>query len=93
MLTENEFVQQIEDDFDCSGLCRPALFYMTRSIEQGKPKKTCMKVLTTVISEAASPFGNSCVIAAVAGLISWILHFGLYCRPQEASTDALEPGM
>ena len=81
MLFDNDFIQYIEDEFDCSGLCKPALFYLSKSIKYGPPKKTCMKVLKDVIKEAAKPYSFSAVIAAINALFLFIIHFGLYCRP------------
>ena len=34
---DNEFAGEIEDEFDCSGMCRPALFYFTRPLSDGMP--------------------------------------------------------
>ena len=32
----------LEDQFDCSGVCQPALFYFTKQLHEGPPKQTCL---------------------------------------------------
>jgi hypothetical protein len=81
LIADNDFVEELEEEYDCSGLCRPPLFWLTKSIEEGKPKKTCLTVVSDIIHEAATPYSNSCIIGAVTALFAWMLHFGLYCRP------------
>ena len=35
------FIAAIEEEFNCSGVCKPALFYWERNIYSGYPEETC----------------------------------------------------
>jgi len=41
-MQEAELYQFLEDDFDCSGMCRPSLFYFGNPISSGQPEETCL---------------------------------------------------
>ena len=40
---ELEYIGNIEDSMECSGICKSALFYFSKSVYNGYPTKTCMK--------------------------------------------------
>lgn len=33
-----KFIKFIENEYECSGLCYPSMFYLTQSIKKGPPK-------------------------------------------------------
>ena len=37
-----EWIAFFENEFDCAGICKPALFSWTRSASQGKPTSSCI---------------------------------------------------
>jgi len=49
-MSELDIYQSFEDDFDCSGICKPGLFYFGRNTADGPPKKTCLKHFKSAFS-------------------------------------------
>ena len=76
--------QYLEDQFNCSGICRPGLFYFHNPITYGPPTETCLKHFVELIKEKAQPVAVLMLLQGVLGVILTILHFGLYNRPQDS---------
>ena len=72
------FYTQAENIFECSGMCRPALFYHTLPITEGYPKQTCLQEMKQFVDDGAVDFAKSAVTTGVLCLILFILHFGFY---------------
>ena len=81
-LANLELYQELEDEYECSGMCRPGLFYFGRDISNGPPKKTCLSGIQEVVDEAAKPWAICAMIAAFVSLILFFLHFAMYFRPE-----------
>ena len=73
--------QYLEDEFNCSGICRPALFYFSNPISFGPPKNTCLKQVVTLFKNDAQPFAMMSIVTAVLFIVVFCLHFCLYDRP------------
>ena len=84
--------QEIEDHFECSGMCRPSLFYFGVSIDEGFPQKTCLMQFKKYLDTHASDFGYTSGITAILCLWLWLLHFALYFRQTDEYFDTLESG-
>lgn len=56
---EFDLYQIILDDYNCSGMCTPGLFYFTNSITFGPPKQTCLTKFMHVIHNDARGFANT----------------------------------
>ena len=80
-LAHIDLYQELEDDYECSGLCQPALFYFSRPIHEGPPIRTCASKFKHILKKQAEPFAVSAMIAAFLCLGLFFLHFGLYNRP------------
>jgi len=73
---------------DCSGFCKPALFYWEKDIYQGFPEQTCGLKLIKFFNSAASPLKTVLRVVGTALLWIFILHFTLYGKiPSETSVD------
>ena len=72
--------QEIEDKFQCSGMCRPSLFYFGVSINEGYPDETCLMQFKEYLDKHAQSYGYTCYITAILTLIIWLLHFGFYFK-------------
>jgi len=79
-LLQIEMYAEIEDMFDCSGMCRPALFYFGRSINDGYPLETCLMSLKEYLDNEAGSYGDTTYFTAMVALFLFFLHFGLYFR-------------
>ena len=73
--------QYLEDEFNCSGICRPGLFYFGNPTSYGPPEKTCLKQFLSIIRDQSHPFAIMSILTGVLSLIIFVLHFGLYNRP------------
>jgi len=69
------FLKQIEDDFDCAGLCDVPLFYVTKDVSLGSPTKECVESLFDEITEGMSALG---AIALITGIFTIGGFFGTF---------------
>jgi hypothetical protein len=76
-----------EEKYDCVGLCRPALFYYSKPLKNGIPKKTCSNFVRNVIRDHAQPYGVCAILTALVASLMFPMHFGLYCRPLPPPTE------
>lgn len=80
--------QKLEDEFECSGMCRKALFYFSRTIEEGRPQNTCMTKLIDAIRNAGRPMQVSSGWASTGVFFLFIMHFFMYHRSYLEESDA-----
>mmetsp|Transcript_21208 Transcript_21208/g.32858 ORF Transcript_21208/g.32858 Transcript_21208/m.32858 type:complete len:81 (-) Transcript_21208:229-471(-) len=69
-------------------MCKPGLFYYGANITNGPPTETCLSRIKDVIDEASKSYAISSFFTAIVCFLVWVLHFGLYCRSVEASTES-----
>ena len=82
----------LEDDYDCSGMCKSSLFYFSKELHEGSPKQTCLLEFKEYIAADMHTFGSILILASLVALFTFFAHFGMYCRPlgNIAPTDAIE---
>lgn len=78
----------MEDDFNCSGMCRQGIFYFENPTHMGPPSDTCLKHLKETLADTSRPFAVTSIITGVICLFLFFFHLGLYFRPMEKA-----PGM
>ena len=87
-MKELEVFQILEDDFNCSGMCKRGLFYFNNPLHYGPPKDTCLHHFKRALAEDAQPFAATSIVAGLFCLLLFMFHFGLYYRPNyESNTD------
>ena len=69
----------IEEDYDCSGICEQKDIYVFSDADRGAPETSCKEGLLDEIDAAIGYFGYGTFALAVIMTVSWILHFPLYC--------------
>lgn len=84
---ELDYFLNLEDEYECSGMCKPALFYFGRNLDEGPPKKTCLLASKQFFSAASRSFAITSVLTGVVALFQFFFHFCLYCRPAPPSGD------
>lgn len=84
---EAELYQFLEDDFDCSGMCHPSLFYFGNPTSDGQPEETCLLHFKHALSSQAKPFADTLIVAGVVCLVMFNAHFILYKRPKRSSQE------
>lgn len=45
MSSNFDLMLELEEEYDCSGMCNPGLFYYGRNITEGPPKRTCVNAM------------------------------------------------
>jgi len=68
------YMVELEDELNCSGMCRPSLFYFGKSMtEYGYPKDTCLHEMKKYMMENGIPYTSCCTLLALCSLwLSWI---------------------
>lgn len=82
-LLQLDMYQEIEDRYDCSGMCRPSLFYFGLSIDNGYPRETCLMEFKEYLDNNSASYAGATNIAGLLSLFMWFLHFGFYFRQKE----------
>ena len=74
----------MEDELECSGMCRPSLFYFGRNItESGYPKETCLHQLRKYMMENGVPYTTCCTLLALTGLWLTLISFCLMRKEEK----------
>mgnify|MGYP001473114236 FL=1 len=47
-----EWIEFFEEEYTCSGICTPALFYWSKSIDLGKPSKSCVNSIKDDLTDS-----------------------------------------
>jgi len=89
-LREIEFYRELEDELNCSGICKPSLFYYSLELENGPTTQTCLIPLREEIFKYADTFGVGSIIAGINALIMFLLHFCLHQRPYHEESGILD---
>jgi len=66
------WIEFFEDEYECAGICEPASFYWSKSIELGKPTKSCIIGLKNGITKAFLGIGICALVAGFLLFIVWI---------------------
>lgn len=73
----------LEDELECSGMCRPALFYFGRNItKDGYPPDTCLHKLKKYMMENAVPYSVFCTLLALTSFFLSIISICLTRRDE-----------
>ena len=69
----------IEDRFDCSGMCRPSLFYFSKNINKfAYPQETCLNEIKQYLQESGKTYKTSTYLLSFNSLFLSILACFLY---------------
>ena len=79
---ELEFYWDLEDYYNCSGMCQTSLFYFSKDLDDGPPKETCLIHLKGFLSGASRSFAITSVLTGVVALFQFFFHICLYSRPE-----------
>ena len=78
---EIEMYEALEDEYKCSGMCKPSLFYFSRPLHEGPPQKTCLYKFKHMMHQSADALALNAIFTGILALLMFFAHFGLYCRP------------
>lgn len=71
-----KWIKFFEDEYDCAGICQPATFYFTQSIDKGRPKSGC---ITSVKDDITSAFTGLAITTLIAGIFLFFVFIMQYC--------------
>lgn len=80
-IKEMYMYQDLENEYQCSGMCESGLFFFSRELHEGPPSKTCFGYFKKVLHESAEGIAINSVFCGVVALFIFFAHFSLYCRP------------
>ena len=86
-----KFIEYIEKEYECSGLCSPSMFYFANSVKTGPPKQGCLAPFIDDLTDLAGNLGEAMVASAVFFLFMSILIWVLCCYKHKKATDKVEP--
>lgn len=72
----NEWVTFFETEYDCAGICKPALFYWSKSVEVGRPTQSCVG---SIKDELTSSFMGLGVATLISGILLFMIFVMQYC--------------
>ena len=78
---EVEVYSMLEEGLQCSGMCKPALFYFSKDISFGPPKTNCLLKMKQHVGLLLEAYAATSILCGLTVLILFFLHFSLYCRP------------
>ena len=71
-----DFIEYFEIQLECAGVCKPALFSFSQSIENGRPEKSCVLGLVDSIGEE---FTGLPVATFCSGVLLFFIFIFNYC--------------
>lgn len=74
-----DFLSALESDFQCASLCKVPLFYITQSMDEGRPTQTCVQGVIKGLSHAFGLAGICTVLTGVMLLLAAVGSFPLCC--------------
>ena len=75
-----DYLGFFEENYSCAGVCRPAMFYFTRSIELGKPTGSCIGNLKEDLNSELAGLGYASLISGVLLMLTFICQYCLWYR-------------
>lgn len=73
------FATYLEDEFDCSGICQPNVFYATREVEDKQPTQTCLPFVQDELKKVL-PLQHIVFITALVSVGLWFVQYALWFR-------------
>lgn len=72
-----DFLEESEKKMKCAGVCKPALFYVTLPVSEGRPEIDCVNGMFDTLQSGSKGAGAIGVIAGAILLIGFFFGFPL----------------
>jgi hypothetical protein len=79
---EWKLIVDLEEDWGCSGICRPSLFFYSIT---GRPDKTCLSNFVDPVIGGVKGIGVASTFTGLTALMMFFFHFFLYHRGYTAA--------
>lgn len=74
-----------ERKYQCSGVCRPALFYYSQHLSAGVPTENCLTYMKNEIGDSLKYLGLASTICGVLILLIFICQYGLWFNYEDTA--------
>ena len=78
VIIELEFIKFLEDNFECSGMCRDSPFFYTKPFSAGVPKNSCFPSLVSYFNERLLIYALFSIVCGLNCFWLFFLHTGFY---------------
>lgn len=68
-----EWIEFFEDEYTCAGICTPALFYWSKSIELGRPTKSCVNSIKEDLTDSFTGLAGATLASGILLFFIWIM--------------------
>lgn len=75
-----EFVEQIEGEFNCSGVCTPGPFFWFAKLDQGPPEQNCIEGIRAAFRSKPLAVGVVLLVTFVLTFATFITQFSICCH-------------
>ena len=80
--TVTDLIEFFESKYSCAGVCKPALFYYSKSVEGGPPAGSCVGNLKDEINAEFGGLGAATLCSGVLLLAIFIMQYCLWYKYQ-----------
>ena len=78
-----KLIGYFEENFTCSGVCEPSLFYFTLPLADGPPTTTCLSHMKGVIANNLTYMGMVSTLCGLLMLFTWLCQYCLWKNYEE----------
>lgn len=73
-----EWIEFFEEEYSCSGICEPVLFYWSKSIEIGRPTKSCVGSIKDDLTGSFTGMAGATLAGGIFLFLTWIMQYCLW---------------
>jgi len=73
-----EWVEFFEDEYECAGICKPALFNWIQAMDEGIPTKSCVSSVKDDLTGSFMGLGICTLVSGFLLLFIWIVQYCLW---------------
>jgi len=78
--TVKDLVIFFEDTYDCAGICQPAIFYFSKSIELGLPTGSCVGNLKDELNDEFGGLGAATLVSGILLMLTFVFQYCLWYK-------------
>lgn len=76
--TAAKIIGFFEKKYNCAGICKPPLFYVTKPLSEGWPKEACLKHIQAEISNSSMYVGVIALLVGILMFAAWVMQYCLW---------------
>ena len=75
-----EWIEFFEDEYECAGICKPALFNWIQKVDEGKPIKSCVSAVKDDLTSSFMGLGIATLANGILLFLIWLFQYCLWKR-------------